>query len=302
MNGYINYFCTQMIDNIDETGQLTIFGHETAKQAKRTHNGGSGNPIVFYDYDSFVAKFTDKAKTTDDCYTPKDVYEAVVRYVGEVADLTGKVICRPFYPGGDYENAEYPDNGVVIDNPPFSLFSRIVRFYSESGVPFFLFGPGLTIMNCCRWCTAVIIGRQIRFDNGAKVKCNFASNLFGDAILVTAPELERYIKACESQKEGETLPSFRYPEELMSTSKAQSMSRYGVNLTIRRGESVLVRDLDNHPNKSGLYGEHLLIPAELARAKEAELARAKEAELARAKEVRLSERERRIVSNLKSYD
>ena len=99
--------------------QITLFGVEEMKPKVKRPQGGSQNPIVFTDYDSFVAKFADSPKTTDDCFTPQDVYEAVVKYVGTVVDITGKVILRPFYPGGDYENAEYPENGVVIDNPPF---------------------------------------------------------------------------------------------------------------------------------------------------------------------------------------
>ena len=146
-----------------------------------THNGGSGNPIVYHDYESFIAKFADNPKTTDDCYTPPDIYDAVVKWLGTKIDLTGKQILRPFYPGGDYVMAEYPEDGIVIDNPPFSMFLKIVKFYCTRNVPFFLFGPGLTIGTCFRWCTAIFISDQIRFSNGAMVRCNFASNLFGDA-------------------------------------------------------------------------------------------------------------------------
>ena len=288
-------------------GQLTLFGddHEVKKVAKRTHLGGSSNPIVFMDYEGFLSKFTEKAKTTDDCYTPKDVYEAVVKYVGTITDLTGKVICRPFFPGGDYENAEYPDNCVVIDNPPFSLFTKICRFYTESGVPFFLFGPGLTILSCCKFCTAVVVANQIKFDNGALVKCNFASNLYDDLIVTTAPLLDNLILACPSQQSPKELPKFRYPIELLSTSQLQSLSRGGVLFEVKRSQARIVRNLDLFPKSSGLYGDHLLIGTALARAKEAALARAKEAALARAKEelarsqpVLLSDREARWAKDL----
>lgn len=47
------------------TEQLTLFGKETVKPVRRTRQGGSMNPIVFRDYESFVAKFTDNPKTTD---------------------------------------------------------------------------------------------------------------------------------------------------------------------------------------------------------------------------------------------
>ena len=140
--------------------QMTLFGDaETLKKVRKVHVNSSGNPIVFRDYASFVAKFTEQPKTTDDCYTPEDVYNAVVEYVGTITDMTGKCILRPFYPGGDYENAEYPDNGIVIDNPPFSMFTKIVRWYLANDVPFFLFGNGMTIMQICKYgATAVITG------------------------------------------------------------------------------------------------------------------------------------------------
>ena len=53
------------------SNQLTLFGEkEHAKPIRKVHVNSSGNPIVFRDYASFVAKFTDTPKTTDDCYTP----------------------------------------------------------------------------------------------------------------------------------------------------------------------------------------------------------------------------------------
>ena len=122
------------------TEQLSLFGDEDLMQKRVVRaSGGSGNPIIFRDYESYIAKFADKEKTTDDTFTPPDVYDAVVKYVSSVYDMEGKVILRPFYPGGDYENAEYPENGVVIDNPPFSILSRIYDFYIERGIKFFLF-------------------------------------------------------------------------------------------------------------------------------------------------------------------
>ena len=45
--------------------QLSLFpDEETRPQVRRpTRNGGSGNPIVFHDYESFIAKFADNPKT-----------------------------------------------------------------------------------------------------------------------------------------------------------------------------------------------------------------------------------------------
>lgn len=152
------------------------FAPKAPEIKRKSHYGGSKNPIVFHDYESYVAKFQNKEKTTDDTYTPPDVYEAVLDYVRSIYPMEGKEILRPFYPGGDYGHAEYPEDGVVIDNPPFSMFARICKFYAERGIPFFIFGPGLTLLNCLKYCSAVIIAPAIEFSNGAKIKCNFATN------------------------------------------------------------------------------------------------------------------------------
>ena len=255
--------------------------------------GGSQNPIVFHDYESFVAKFQNKEKTTDDTYTPPDVYDAVLAYVKSIYPMEGKEILRPFYPGGDYEHAEYPDNGVVVDNPPFSMFTKICRFYSERKIPFFLFGPGLTIFSCLKYCSVVAVAPQIEFSNGAKVKCNFATNLIGDTLVMSSPSLSKAIAACPSQTPKARLPKYVYPDEVLSVSDLQTMARNGNVFKLRRGEAKIILDLDLHPKKRGLFAEHLLI-SKAAAAKAA----ATKAAAAKAIPIELSEREKRIVERL----
>lgn len=279
------------------TRQLQLFPDEETRPRPRrkTPTGGSSNPIVFHDYESFVAKFREGPKTTDDTFTPRDVYEAVVRYVGEVFPLEGKEILRPFYPGGDYERASYPEDGVVIDNPPFSMFTKICAFYAARRIPFFLFGPGLTIASCCKYCTAVVVGRQLTFANGAAVKCNFASNLFGDTMIMTAPRLDRLLAACPSQNVKAGLPRYAYPEELLSVSDMQTICSGGVDFRVGRSEAAVVRKLDNMPRekRGGLFGDHFLLSAAKAKAK---------AEADRTIHVALSPRERRVVDGLGRAD
>ena len=74
----------------------------------------SGNP----EYDAFLDKFKRKL-TTDDCYTPDNVYNAVADWVAEEYRLDRACFVRPFYPGGDYQSYDYPPECVVVDNPPF---------------------------------------------------------------------------------------------------------------------------------------------------------------------------------------
>lgn len=81
---------------------------------------------VFSDYDSFIAKFDAKApKTTDDCYTPQPVYDAVLNWLKGQVDIKGRSIVRPFYPGGDYKNEEYPENCVVVETRRFRYLRRL---------------------------------------------------------------------------------------------------------------------------------------------------------------------------------
>lgn len=104
------------------------------------------NVKKFNNYEEFVDKFKPK-KTTDDCYTPPKVYQAVLDYVMETYQIPEDTqVIRPFFPGGDYENAEYPEGCIVVDNPPFSIFAKIVDFYLQNGIKFFLFAPSLTAL------------------------------------------------------------------------------------------------------------------------------------------------------------
>lgn len=279
--------------------QLNLFHENTPQRPSdqpKVQQGGSRNPIVFHDYESYIAKFRDLPKTTDDTYTPPDVYEAVLQYLREEGKLTdAHTILRPFYPGGDYERAEYPENGIVIDNPPFSVFSKICKFYTARHIPFFLFGPGMTIATVSTYATAVIINTGLIFENGPNVRVNFASSLFPDVALMTAPRLNDLIRACPSQKQKKELPIYETPDELLSVSDLQTICNGGIVFAVRRSECVRVRTLDLHPKRGGLFGDHLLIAKAIAKAKAKAIAKAK---AKRTIHIPLSEREQRIVERL----
>ena len=281
--------------------QLELFPENTPQRPSdqpKVRCGGSQNPIVFHDYESYIAKFRDLPKTTDDTYTPPDVYEAVLQYLREEGKLAADhTILRPFYPGGDYERAEYPENGIVIDNPPFSMFSKICKFYTARHIPFFLFGPGMTISTVSTYATAVIINTGLVFENGANVRINFASSLFPDVALMTAPRLNDLIGACPSQNQKKKLPIYDSPDELLSVSDLKTICSGGIDFSVRRSECVRVRSLDLHPKEGGLFGDHFLIAKAKAKAIAKAIAKAK-AKAKRAIHIPLSEREQRIVERL----
>ena len=62
------------------------------------------------EYNEFLDKFEPK-KTTDDCYTPDVVYDAIAEWVENEYDLHREHFIRPFYPGGDYQKHKYPQGG-----------------------------------------------------------------------------------------------------------------------------------------------------------------------------------------------
>lgn len=273
--------------------QATLFNIDEVPTAVRRGAGGSSNPIVFHDYESYVAKFQNKEKTTDDTYTPPDVYDAVLHYVGTIYDMTGKEVLRPFYPGGDYRHAVYPDDGVVIDNPPFSIFTEICKFYSEAKIPFFLFGPGLTIFSALRYCSVVVISRQITFSNGAKVKCNFATNLIGDTWATTAVALDQALSKCKSQDNVKRLTKYSFPVNLVSVSDLQRISRGDEDFSIKKTDGVICQNLDLFPKGTGLFGDRVLVNTQCGRASQRAVERA-----AAAIPIGLSKREQRIIEKL----
>ena len=130
------------------------------------------------EYQEFLEKFKLK-KTTDDCYTPAPVYDAVARYVEETYGVSRANFVRPFYPGGDYQREKYPKGCVVVDNPPFSILSEILKFYSERGIRFFLFAPTLTLFSSTGGgvCTALPCTLAVIYENGASVNTSFLTNL-----------------------------------------------------------------------------------------------------------------------------
>lgn len=279
--------------------QLSLFSDEELRPQRPKPRGTKSN-VAYYDYESFLAKFADNPKTTDDCFTPKDVYEAVVQYVGTIVDLSDKQILRPFFPGGDYEHADYPDNGIVIDNPPFSMFLPIVKFYTARDIPFFLFGPGMTIVWASKYCTVLCINNNIVFENGASVACNFASNLFDDIVAMTAPLLSELIAKCKSQNTKQKQSQYIYPANMLCVSDLQAICKGGIDFAVKRSETHMIDKMDLHPKKCNIFGTRFLISDHVVSMKEEalEASRQAQAQAGMFVEIELSQREKRIVERL----
>ena len=256
----------------------------------------------FEDYEGFVDKFRPKL-TTDDCYTPPEVYDVVAGWVASEYGLDRSGFVRPFWPGGDYEGFEYPEGCAVVDNPPFSILSKIVRFYLDRGIRFFLFCPSLTALGSARnWAEtcAVVCDANITYHNGAVVRTAFTTNLEPGYAARTAPELGRAINAkCEeiAKRTKAELPKYTYPDEVVTAAMMQRWAKYGVDYRLRRSDCARVSALDSQREAGkAIYGGGLLLsPGAAERRAAAERAAA---ERAAATRWPLSERERALCASL----
>lgn len=249
----------------------------------------------FEDYEGFVEKFKPK-KTTDDCYTPPLVYEAVADWVANEYGLDKIRFCRPFYPGGDYEKYDY--NGrIVVDNPPFSILSQIVKNYIAWGVKFFLFAPTLAgLVRLSDFCAALAVDAHITYENGATVPTSFITNLEPESIRMrTPPTLCQAVNEAndKSRKEkARQIPKYSYPLNVVTSAAIYPYSKYGIDFVIPRKESVRIRALDaQRLAGKEIFGNGLLISDNVKAERE-------KAEREKAERWKLSERELNIIAAL----
>ena len=197
------------------------------------------------EYDAFTEKFKPK-KTTDDCYTPPNIYAVVADWVAQEYGLDKEKFMRPFKPNGDYESETYPDGWTVVDNPPFSIMKSICTFYNERNIDFFLFCPALT-PPIVEGVTIIATGSDITYANGASVSTSFVTNMQPDTVLRSAPELYKAIE--ETNKINLFLahrhvPKYEYPDHVITAAIAQKYSKRGVKYSLRRCDAVKIKALD----------------------------------------------------------
>ena len=282
----------------DEIETIHVSAHERTKPAADgNHFWGDVEGESSEDYEKFIDKFKPKL-TTDDCYTPQNIYEVIRDWAVEHYGLQGAPVVRPFYPGGDYEHETYPDGCVVIDNPPFSILSQICRFYMERGIRFFLFAPALTLFNIAAGtCNYLPMSCRITYENGADVRTSFVTNL-GDLKIETVPELWRRVDELNTQNTCEgaaELPGYTYPDCVMTPIRIAPTAKW-ITLRVRAEDASFIRALDaQRDHGKTIYGAAFLL-SEKAAAEKAAAEKREQFVWA------LSDREKEIVAALGKYD
>lgn len=246
------------------------------------------------EYQEFLQKFEAK-KTTDDCYTPENVYEVIKNWAVEKYGLHGRTIVRPFYPGGDFENEKYPNGCVVIDNPPFSILAKIKKFYTSNGIDFFMFCQSLTMLSGNDdGVNYVCADAQITYENGAQISTGFVTNL-GDYKIISAPDLYKAVKEENDKnlaKIRRHFDKYKYPDHVLTASMLNYYAKYGIVFELKVDDIHFIRELESQREQGkSIYGSGFLLSDAMAAEKAA-------AEKAAAIEWTLSEKELEIIKNL----
>ena len=261
--------------------QVSLFA-DTAKSPRR-----KSRAEVFNDYDGFVRKHENAQKrTTDDCYTPQAVYDVVLEFASRLTDISGRRVVRPFYPDGDYQHADYSDGCVVIDNPPFSIFTQIVRWYEQRGISYFLFAPAITIFQAQATCS-ILADADVVYENGATVKTSFVTNLIDDPRVWLCPELKRRLNAIGGISIHPTEKKHFPPQVANAAQLGKFLSR-GIEVKMPKRECAYI---GNYVNGQKLFGCGIAMSDRLT-----DMLRQYQLQFER--DVELTEREKEIIEQL----
>lgn len=157
------------------------------------------------------------------------IYEALIAWLQAKGYITPDTpVVRPFWSEGDFTDLEqYPPGAVVVDNPPFSIMSSILRFYEQHNITFFLFAPSLTsfsYMSDAYDLTAIILNLSVVYENGAKISTAFVTNLhrFDPVKAMTAPDLYQMLDNAQKENRKEEREKVHTPRLRLSRQR-----RYG---------------------------------------------------------------------------
>ena len=205
-------------------------------------------------------------------------------------NLDREKFVRPFYPGGDYQKERYTEGAVVVDNPPFSILSEIIKWYCAKGIRFFLFAPTLSLFTAVDQDVEYMpVGTQILYENGATVNTSFINNI-GEHRIHISPELYQAVDEANDEnirKAHKDMPKYDYPDEAVLAARIYKLAKYGQTLKVPKAECVYQNRLDAQKELGkDAYGGLFLLSERAA------------AERAAATRWELSDREREIVRNM----
>ena len=143
------------------------------------------------------------------------------------------------------------------------------------------------------------------YENGARVKTGFSTNL-GEFKVITAPDLKVQVEEA-NKKEGKDIPSYEYPENVITPSRLGRWVGKGANIRIKN--ATFIRALDSQKDEGkAIYGGSFLISDIAAEKAAAEKAAAEKAAAEKAAAEKgvivwgLSDRERQLIEELNEME
>lgn len=236
----------------------------------------------------------------DECYTPPEVYDTVLDYAVERYQLKGKHVVRPFIPGGDFQKYVYAKNDVVIDNPPFSITTKIVNWYIDNNIPFFLFINGLYGVSLSRGlhgkATVICTNANVSFDNKGsekRVKIGFVTNLEPKNIVIRGDvTLTNRLNGFLKKK---SFKRYHYPDNFLKNSDILAALQRNVELKLTTDNCLFKDNLDYHKaHHLSVFGGGYLVNDQLY----AEFKESLKRDLPGTYCVTLSTREQKIIEDL----
>ena len=152
---------------------------------------------------------------------------------------------------------------MVIDNPPFSIISKIVSFYHANRIDYFLFAPYLTNLGIGAGGAGVnhvIAPCTVRYDNGANIDTSFVTNL-GDDFILSAPDLMDALEHATNanlKAVKQSLPKYVYPDCVVTSAAIGYLCKYHTPFALKRSDCAFIRKLDANGDK-GIFGGGLLL-------------------------------------------
>lgn len=202
--------------------------------------------------------------STDECYTPPAVYDTVLDYAVDRYQLQGKHVVRPFIPGGDYQRYVYDENDVVIDNPPFSMTTKIAKWYIEHNIPFFLFINGMYAVSLSRGlhgkATVIATNANASFHhkpNNKLIKMGFVTNLEPKNIIIRGDAtLTNRLNGLVKKK---ALNKFKYPKNVIRNTDILSALQRNVELKLTTDNCLFEDNLDYHKAQMHAKPQHFSV-------------------------------------------
>lgn len=250
----------------------------------------------YSDYASFVKKFTGK-HTTDECYTPQSLYNALLLYFRKKI-IGERNVVRPFFKNGDYTKYPYKIGDVVFDNPPFSMHAQICRWYISHNIDFILFAQTNTmcVINEDEL-TYIITDQKVVYENGASVSTSFVTNMDKTYRFIVDNNLCDIIHN-EMKKIKKTTLKYDYDIHFTSTALLRKFAGIGIDVCIRKDQSTIVDNFDaKKKNGQDMFGKGIILSdgAAMINEKATNLLRTKREDMF---DIYPSEREKMIINKL----